>query len=64
MGGVGHTYRDHAAALALVLDSDLSLGVGTEPGQRAVVTALAQLHDQAVGQDGSHGHELCYHEAG
>jgi len=54
-----HAQRDHlAGGIIFVLNSDLSLGVRSQPGEDARFTANNQSLDQSVGKNVSQRHEL------
>ncbi|KAL7119892.1 hypothetical protein ACP275_02G089700 [Erythranthe tilingii] len=49
---------DHSTVLVEVLDGDLGLAVGPQPGAGAVFTHLGELGPQLGGEDVAEGHEL------
>ena len=49
---------DNSTTIMLVLDSDLSFGVGTEPGERAVTTGGRHGSIELVGEHEGQGEEL------
>mmetsp|Transcript_20976 Transcript_20976/g.66462 ORF Transcript_20976/g.66462 Transcript_20976/m.66462 type:complete len:461 (+) Transcript_20976:322-1704(+) len=53
-----HALGDHGAVLVLVLDGNLGLAVGAEPGADAVLADLGQLVADLGGEHVGEGHEL------
>mmetsp|Transcript_2115 Transcript_2115/g.3182 ORF Transcript_2115/g.3182 Transcript_2115/m.3182 type:complete len:258 (-) Transcript_2115:342-1115(-) len=49
---------DHSTTLTLVLDGDLGLAVGTEPGASSVLADLGKLVAKLGGENVGEGHEL------
>lgn len=50
--------RDNGTVVVLVLNGDLGLGVGSEPGQRTVAASSGHGSVQLVGEEESEGEEL------
>jgi hypothetical protein len=53
-----NTERDHGTVVILVLNGNLSLGVGTEPSALTVLTGLSEALAELGGEDVSQGHHL------
>ena len=52
------TERDHSAVVVCVLDSDLSLGVGSQPWQSTILAGLGHGRVQLVGEEDGQRKEL------
>jgi hypothetical protein len=52
------TLRDNGTVVVLVLDGDLGLGVGSEPGERTVAAGSGHGSVELMGEEESEGEEL------
>jgi len=52
------TLRDNGTVVVLVLDGDLGLGVGSEPGERTVAASSGHGSVELMGEEESEGEEL------